>query len=111
MPKTKAVMPERTIAQRVDDVIGAQFGVSDEEIAAASTLEELGSDSLEEIELCIALEEEFNIEISDEKFERLHSLQELRDFVEKKSRVGERDETNRRGSVFDPLRSKREVGC
>ena len=76
-------LPERTIAQRVNDIIGEQCGVSDEEIAAASTLEELGSaDSLEAMEICIALEEEFDIEISDEEFERLHSLQELRDFVE-----------------------------
>ena len=83
MLKTKAVMPERTIAQRVNDIIGAQFGVSDEEIAAANTLEELGSaDSLEAMEICIALEEEFDIEIADEEFEQLHSLQELRDFVE-----------------------------
>ena len=83
MPKTKAVMPERTIVQRVDDVIGAELGVADEQIVPdASFIHDLGADSLTVIEICLSIEDEFDIEIRDVDLDRFDTVQKLRDFVE-----------------------------
>ncbi|UAJ65169.1 acyl carrier protein [Candidatus Schneideria nysicola] len=77
-----------TIEDRVKSIIAEQLGVKkDEVINSASFVDDLGADSLDTVELVMALEEEFNIEIPDEEAEKITTVQAAIDFiqVEKKS--------------------------
>ncbi|STH03604.1 acyl carrier protein [Escherichia coli] len=60
-----------TIEERVKKIIGEQLGVKQEEVTNnASFVEDLGADSLDTVELVMALEEEFDTEIPDEEAEK-----------------------------------------
>lgn len=61
---------EQTIEHRVKSVISEHLGVSIDQIEDAKSLEELGADSLDNVELAMGFEEEFNIMISDANTER-----------------------------------------
>ena len=59
-----------SIEQRVKDIIVEQLGVEEDEVSPeASFIDDLGADSLDTVELVMAFEEEFNIEIPDEDAE------------------------------------------
>lgn len=61
-----------TIDERVKKIIVEQLGVKEEEVVnSASFVDDLGADSLDTVELVMALEEEFDIEIPDEEAEKL----------------------------------------
>ena len=61
-----------TIEERVKKIIGEQLGVKQEEVTNnASFVEDLGADSLDTVELVMALEEEFDTEIPDEEAEKI----------------------------------------
>ncbi|WWO98030.1 MAG: acyl carrier protein [Candidatus Dasytiphilus stammeri] len=71
-----------TIEERVKKVICDQFGVKQEEILnTASFLEDLGADSLDTVELVMALEEEFNQEIPDEDADKITTVQAAIDYI------------------------------
>ncbi|WWP00739.1 MAG: acyl carrier protein [Candidatus Dasytiphilus stammeri] len=71
-----------TIEERVKKVICDQFGVKQEEILnTASFVEDLGADSLDTVELVMALEEEFNKEIPDEDAEKITTVQAAIDYI------------------------------
>ena len=59
-------MGKPTLEQRVIREIAIQLGLSDSEITIDSTIQELGMDSLDNVEVVMALEDEFEIEIPDE---------------------------------------------
>ncbi|MEK7306208.1 MAG: acyl carrier protein, partial [Nitrospirota bacterium] len=60
-----------TIEERVKKIVSEQLGIEDEDIAAESSfVEDLGADSLDTVELVMAFEEEFKIEIPDEDAEK-----------------------------------------
>ena len=60
-----------TIEERVKKIVAEQLGVKEEEVTnSASFVEDLGADSLDTVELVMALEEEFETEIPDEQAER-----------------------------------------
>lgn len=68
---------------RVREIIAEQLGISEDEIQSdASFQEDLGADSLDVLELVMALEEEFEIEIPDEEAERLETVQKLVQYLE-----------------------------
>lgn len=70
------------IARRVIDSCKNQLGVEEEKIIeSASFTEDLGADSLDTVELVMALEEEFNIEIPDEDAEKITTVQQAIDYV------------------------------
>ncbi|MCY4178210.1 MAG: acyl carrier protein [Endozoicomonadaceae bacterium] len=72
------------IEERVKQVIFKQLGVKEEEIASdASFIEDLGADSLDTVELVMALEEEFEIEIPDEDAEKISTVQQAVDYLQK----------------------------
>ncbi|MBI2346496.1 MAG: acyl carrier protein [Deltaproteobacteria bacterium] len=74
------------IERKVHEIIAEQLGIADEDIsAAASFTEDLGADSLDLMELVMALEEEFEIEIADEDAERIESVQELIEYIAAKT--------------------------
>lgn len=76
------------IGQKVRAIIAEQLGVKVEEVTdSASFVDDLGADSLDTVELVMALEEEFNIEIPDEDAEKMTSVGEAVRYVEEKAKT------------------------
>ena len=74
------------VADRVRAIIAEQLGVKLEEVTdAASFIEDLGADSLDTVELVMALEEEFGIEIPDEDAEKMVSVGDAIKYIETKT--------------------------
>ena len=72
-----------TVTERVRKVVTEQLGISDEELKNdASFVDDLGADSLDTVELVLALEDEFDTDIPDEKAEKITTVQEAIDYVE-----------------------------
>ena len=72
--------------QKVKAIIAEQLGVKIEEVTdTASFVDDLGADSLDTVELVMALEEEFGIEIPDEEAEKMTSVGEAIRYVEAKA--------------------------
>ena len=73
-------------ASRVKKIIVEQLGVSEDEVKSeASFVEDLGADSLDTVEMVMAFEEEFSIEIPDEDAEKIKKVQDAVEYIEKKS--------------------------
>ena len=71
-----------TIEERVKKIIGEQLGVKQEEVVnSASFVEDLGADSLDTVELVMALEEEFDTEIPDDEAEKITTVQAAIDYI------------------------------
>ena len=72
-----------SIEERVKKIIVEQLGVKEEDVKPeASFVEDLGADSLDTVELVMALEEEFEIEIPDEEAEKITTVQSAIDYVQ-----------------------------
>lgn len=72
-----------TTYERVTKVIVEQLGVDESEVVPeASLVDDLDADSLDLVELVMSLEEEFGIEVSDERAEEIRSVQDAVDYVE-----------------------------
>lgn len=70
------------IEERVKKIVIEQLGVKEEEVNNASSfVDDLGADSLDTVELVMALEEEFDTEIPDEEAEKITTVQEAIDYV------------------------------
>jgi acyl carrier protein len=70
------------IEVRVKKIIVDQLGVKEEDVKnAASFVDDLGADSLDTVELVMALEEEFDIEIPDEQAEKITTVQSAIDYI------------------------------
>ncbi|MBH18514.1 MAG: acyl carrier protein [Gammaproteobacteria bacterium] len=73
-----------SIEEQVKGIVAENLGVNMEEVVnSASFVEDLGADSLDTVELVMALEEEFDTEIPDEEAEKITTVQEAIDFVSK----------------------------
>ncbi|MBK89216.1 MAG: acyl carrier protein [Gammaproteobacteria bacterium] len=71
-----------TVEERVKKLISEQLGVKEEEVGSeASFVEDLGADSLDTVELVMALEEEFETEIPDEEAEKITTVKEAIDYI------------------------------
>jgi acyl carrier protein len=76
-------MSDKPLEQRVKDIIVEQLGVKPDQVTpAAKFIEDLGADSLDTVELVMALEEEFGIEVPDEQAEKLQSVGDVIKYVE-----------------------------
>lgn len=74
---------EKSVEQRVKDIIVQQLNVKPEEVKDdAKFIEDLGADSLDTVELVMALEEEFDKEIPDEEAEKLQSVGDVIKYIE-----------------------------
>ena len=70
------------IEQKVKNIIAEQLGVGEEEIKTTSSfIEDLGADSLDIVELVMAMEEEFEVEIPDEEAENIKTVQDAVNYV------------------------------
>ena len=71
-----------SVDERVKKLICEQLGVKEEEVKdEASFVDDLGADSLDTVELVMALEEEFEIEIPDEEAENITTVKEATDYI------------------------------
>jgi acyl carrier protein len=71
-----------SVEERVRKIVIEQLGVKEEEVTnAASFVDDLGADSLDTVELVMALEEEFECEIPDEDAEKITTVQLALDYV------------------------------
>ncbi len=73
---------EKTVEKRVIEIIVEQLKVSPEEVTLeASFIDDLGADSLDLVELIMAMEEEFGLEISDEDAEKIQTVQDAVTYI------------------------------
>ncbi len=71
-----------TIEDRVKKIVIEQLGVKEDEVTSeASFVDDLGADSLDTVELVMALEEEFDTEIPDDEAEKINTVQAAIDYI------------------------------
>ena len=74
------------VTEKVKSIIAEQLGVKQEEVTPdASFIDDLGADSLDTVELVMALEEEFGIEIPDEDAEKITNVSDVIKYIEEKA--------------------------
>lgn len=77
-----------TIEERVKQIVVEQLGVKEEEVTGDSSfVDDLGADSLDTVELVMALEEEFNCEIPDNEAEKITTVQQAIDYIKQHIQV------------------------
>ena len=77
------------VMDKVKQIIIDQLSVEEAEVTpAASFVDDLGADSLDRVELIMALEEAFDLEIPDEQAEKIKTVQDAVDYIEKNSKAG-----------------------
>ncbi|MEQ1721699.1 MAG: acyl carrier protein [Pseudobdellovibrio sp.] len=77
-----------SITPKVKDIIVEQLGVDPEKVKAeASFIDDLGADSLDIVELVMAMEEEFDLEIPDEDAEKLKTVNDVQTYLTSKGKV------------------------
>ena len=80
-------MSETSVGAKVKEIIVDQLGIDEKEVTPdASFIDGLGADSLDTVELVMAFEEEFDIEIPDETAEKILTVQDAIYYVEKQSK-------------------------
>ena len=78
---------KKEIVEKVKQIISEQLGVDENEVTpSASFVDDLGADSLDTVELVMRFEEEFNIETPDEDAEKIQSVRDAIDYIEKHSK-------------------------
>ena len=77
-----------SVEERVKSIIVEQLGVDADEVTAdAAFVEDLGADSLDQVELIMAFEEEFGVEISDDEAEKIRKVKDAVDYIEKRAKA------------------------
>ena len=80
-------MADKTIEEKVKDIIVEQLGVNPEQVTpTASFIEDLGADSLDIVELVMAFEEAFDLDIPDEDAEKIVTVKDAIDYIESKKK-------------------------
>jgi acyl carrier protein len=77
------------VEDKVKQIIVEQLGVEESEVTStASFVDDLGADSLDQVELIMAFEEAFDIEIPDEDAEKIRTVKDAVEYVDKHAKVG-----------------------
>lgn len=80
-------MSSQPIEEKVKNIIVEQLGVTAEQVTpTASFIEDLGADSLDTVELVMAFEEEFGVEVPDEDAEKLQTVGDVTKYIEEKQK-------------------------
>lgn len=88
MAEEQVVMSNTSVEKRVTDIVVEQLGLDPEKVHLESKfVNDLGADSLDTVELVMALEEEFEIEIPDEEAEKITTLKEAIAYVEEHTKA------------------------
>jgi acyl carrier protein len=83
-----ATEENKELLGKVKQIISEQLGVDEDEVTTtASFVDDLGADSLDQVELVMALEEKFEIEIPDDDAEKMRTVQDAIDYIEKHAKV------------------------
>ena len=84
--KNPFYMPDKSVEEKVKEIIVEQLGVTPEQVTPqASFIEDLGADSLDTVELVMAFEEEFGVEVPDEDAEKLLTVGDVIKYIENKA--------------------------
>jgi acyl carrier protein len=76
-------MTAADVKKRIVEIIATQLGIDQADVTPeASVVDDLGADSLDVVELIMALEEEFNLEIPDEEAEKIKNVQDIFTYLE-----------------------------
>jgi acyl carrier protein len=82
--RSKNEMPDPEIENKVKQIIVDELGVDENEVTPnARFIDDLGADSLDTVELVMRFEEEFGIEIPDEEAEKIQSVRDAYDYIDK----------------------------
>jgi acyl carrier protein len=82
-------MADKNVDEKVNQIIVEQLGVDEGEVTpSASFVDDLGADSLDTVELVMAFEEAFDIEIPDEDAEKIKTVKDAIEYIEKNSKGG-----------------------
>ncbi len=73
-----------SVEEKVKSIVSEQLEVSLDNLSAETTFEEIDADSLDIVELVMALEEEFDLEISDQEIENIKSIGDIVRYIESK---------------------------
>lgn len=76
-----------SVFEKIKGIVAEQLGVEDEEIKEETSFDELNADSLDIVELIMALEEEFDLEIPDEDAEKLTTVGTAVEYVKSKQKA------------------------
>ena len=80
------VKAKTNVAEKVKQIVSEQLGVDEAEVTpTASFVDDLGADSLDTVELVMAFEEAFDLEIPDEEAEKIRTVQDAIAYIEKKA--------------------------
>ena len=75
-----------SVEEKVKEIIVDQLGVEDKQVTGtASFIDDLGADSLDTVELVMALEEEFDVEIPDDEAEKIAKVQDAIDYIKNRT--------------------------
>lgn len=84
----KEVNPSMATFDKVKEIVVEQLGVDEADVTMESTfIDDLGADSLDIVELIMAFEEEFNIEIPDEVAEKIKTVKDAVEYIEKEKQA------------------------
>jgi acyl carrier protein len=87
---TNFMADEKSIEEKVKDIIVEQLGVNPEQVTPqASFIEDLGADSLDIVELVMAFEEEFSVEVPDEDAEKLQTVGDVINYIKERAKPKE----------------------
>ncbi|HEX2998741.1 MAG TPA: acyl carrier protein [Armatimonadota bacterium] len=76
---------DQAVLERVKKVVVDQLKVSEDEVTPAASFDDLGADSLAKVEMVMAFEEEFSIEIPDEDAEKINTVSDAVNYIAKKA--------------------------
>ncbi len=76
------------LSEKIKQIVAKEIGVDESEITPkANFVDDLGADSLDVVELVIAFEESFDIEISEDDAEKMHTVEDVQKYLEKRLKV------------------------